>query len=312
MKGSHTKHVFLAALIGFASLPFCFAPPFLLLMPGFFAFIAVAWGYLSLGVSVGASVLAVLLVTGLSGPSGLFLLALYLPATYVLCECMCKRRPWRTAVLAGSLAMGLGLYVILCVPSLLANNGPFGDFEDTFRLLGDQVLAAAPQLGASEAVISQIKSYSAYLQLAAPMLVTGTLVGMAMLFGFFAPLITRGLCRAAGVETKPMARFENWQLGRSFMQGLSILLLGALVAVLLNVNNAIALVTAVECIAGGPLALMGICFIAYMRVVRGRGPGYLVLMFGALLLLIPLSLYILVTLGLLDRMLRLRSRYPVR
>lgn len=312
MEGSHTKHVLLSALIGSAALPFCFAPPLLLLFPGVFAFIAVAWGPLSLGVSVGASVLAVSLVAGLSAPGDLLLFALYLPATYVLCYCLLKRRPWRGAVLGGSLVMALGLYALLCLPSLLSGNGPFGDFEDAFRLLGEQLAAAAPQLGASEATVAQLKSYAAYLQLSAPVLITGTLVGMAMFFGFFAPLIARGLCKAAGVETRPMARFETWQLGRGFVRGLAVLLSGALAVTLLKLNNAGAVMAAVECIAGGPFALMGLCVIAYMRTLRRRGPGYLALMYGSLALLLPLSLYILITLGILDRVLRLRNQHSAR
>ncbi len=313
MKGSHTKHILLAALMGLAALPLCFAPPLLLLLPGFFGFIAMAWGPACLGVAVGVSSLCVFLVSGAGDfTTALLLLSLYLPASLVLCYCLTRRRPWRSAALGGSLAMALGLYVLLCLPSLLSGNGPFGDFEDTFRLLGEQLATAAPQMGAPEALVDQIKTYSAYLQLSAPSLVTGTIVGTAMFFGFFAPLIARGLCKAAGVETRAMARFENWQLGRSFMQGLVVLLIGALVVTLLGVNNAGAVASAVECIAGGPLVLMGLCFIAYMRLLRKRGAGYLVIMYGSMVLLLPLSIYILVTLGILDRLLRIRSQHPVR
>ncbi|MEA4971144.1 MAG: DUF2232 domain-containing protein [Candidatus Pelethousia sp.] len=313
MKGSHTKHILLAALMGLAALPLCFAPPLLLLLPGFFGFIVMAWGPACLGVAVGASALCVFLVSGAGDfTTALLLLGLYLPASLMLCYCLIRRRPWRSAALGGSLAMALGLYALLCLPSLLSGNGPFGDFEDTFRLLGEQLVTAAPQLGAPEALVDQIKNYSAYLQLSAPSLVTGTIVGIAMFFGFFAPLIARGLCKAAGVETRAMARFENWQLGRSFMQGLVVLLIGALVVTLLGVNNAGAVVSAVECIAGGPLVLMGLCFIAYMRLLRKRGAGYLVIMYGSMVLLLPLSIYILVTLGILDRLLRIRSQHPVR
>jgi len=294
-------------------LPLCFAPPLLLLLPGFFGFIVMAWGPVSLGVAVGASALSVFLVTGPNDlTSAVLLLALYLPATLILCYCLIRQKPWRTAVLGGSLAMALGLYAMLCLPSLLAGNGPFGDFENAFRLLGDQLAMVAPQLGATDTLIRQIKNYSAYLQLAAPSLVTATLVSLAMFFAFFAPIIARGLCRTAGVRVRPMARFENWQLGRSFMQGLGVLMLGALVVSFLGVNNAGAVVSAVECIVGGPLVLMGICFIAYMRVFRRRGAGYLVIMYGSMVLLFPLSIYILVFLGLMDRLLRIRSQNPVR
>lgn len=298
--------------MGLAALPLCFMPPLLLLLPGLFGFIRAAWGRLSLWVALLASALCVLLAAGFSDASALLLLALYVPATLVLSYCLVRRRPWRHAVLGVSFAMALGLYALLCLPSLLAGNGPFGDFEQVFRLMGEQFLATAEQMGTSAALQNQFRAYVAYLQIAAPSLVTGTLVGMAMFFGFFAPLIARALCKAAGAEVLPMARFENWALGRSFMNGLFLLLGGALIAVLAKVNNAAAIMAAAEFIAGAPLALMGLCFIAYMRVFRGRGPGYLAVMYGALALLFPISIYILITLGILDRLLRLRNQFPVR
>lgn len=305
------KRLFLSALIGFSALLLAFAPPLLLALPGFFAFIAVAWGPACLGVAVGTSALAVFAAAGLDLASGLLLLALYVPATLVLCFCLLKRKPWRHAAAGCAAAMALGLYCVLCLPSLLAGNGPFGDFEAVLASLGEQFLAAAPALGANPEMLSQMKTYLAYLQLMAPDLVTGTIIGMSLLLGFFAPLIARGLCKAAGAETRPMARFSNWQLGKSFTLGLAVLLLGAVAILMLKLNNAGAMVAAIECIAGGPLALMGVCFITYLRFIKGRGPGYLVLMFGALALLMPFSIYILITLGLMDRILRLRRRNPL-
>ena len=71
------------------------------------------------------------------------------------------------------------------------------------------------------------------------------------------------------------------------------------------------MVTAIECIAGGPLALMGLCLIAYLQRAKGRGPGYLVVMYGILVVLLPMSLSILVILGLIDRLLGIRARNPL-
>ena len=102
--------------MGLAALPLCFAPPLLLLLPGFFGFIAMAWGPACLGVAVGVSSLCVFLVSGAGDfTTALLLLSLYLPASLVLCYCLTRRRPWRSAALGGSLAMALGLYVLLCL-----------------------------------------------------------------------------------------------------------------------------------------------------------------------------------------------------
>ena len=86
-----------------------------------------------------------------------------------------------------------------------------------------------------------------------------------------------------------MARFCNWQLGRSFSFGMLILVMGALVVLMLDLNNSVAMASAIELLVGAPLALVGLSFIAYLRALRKRGPGYLVVMYGLLVLMLPLS-----------------------
>ena len=73
----------------------------------------------------------------------------------------------------------------------------------------------------------------------------------------------------------------------------------------------VAMASAIELLVGGPLALIGLSFIAYLRALRKRGPGYLVVMYGLVVLMLPLSLYVLVILGLLDRLFQFRARNPL-
>ena len=72
-----------------------------------------------------------------------------------------------------------------------------------------------------------------------------------------------------------------------------------------------AMASAIELLVGAPLALVGLSFIAYLRALRKRGPGYLVVMYGLVVLMLPLSLYVLVILGLLDRLFQFRARNPL-
>ena len=297
--------------MGFAALPLCFAPPLLLLLPGFYAFVGAAWGLASFYTCVGASSLSVLLIAGINDFSSLQILALYIPASFILLKSLRNRLPWRNAAVQCSLAMALGLYAMLCLPSLLAGNGPFGDFETVFRLLGEQFAATAPQMGASESVVEQICSYVAYLQLEAASLVTSTMVALAMAAGLAAPLIARGLCSVSVVETRPMARFSNWQLGNTFVQGLVVLLVGTLLATMLDINNIGAVISAVECIVGGPFILMGLCCMAYIRAAIGKGTGYLIVLYVVMLLFLNPGIYILVTIGFLDRVVRIRKQRPL-
>ncbi len=313
MKGFTLKRALFSALLGLPALLLTFVSPLLMILPGFYAFVAVAWGPVCLGIVVFVSSLCVFLATGLDLVSGLLLLSTYIPATILLSYHLVRRKPWRNAAAWTAAAMGVGLYFLLCLPSLLAGEGPFGEFEAAIATISRQLVDMAGQMGITGAAMSQLEDYVAYLQLAAPELLTITMLGMALAFGFLCVILARGLLLAAGCadQLRPMAPFRSWQLGRSFSFGMLILVMGALVVLLLDLNNSVAMVSAIELLVGAPLALTGLSFIAYLRALRKRGPGYLVLMYGLLVLMLPLSLYMLVILGLLDRLFQFRARNPL-
>ena len=109
-----------------------------------------------------------------------------------------------------------------------------------------------------------------------------------------------------------MAPFHLWQLSRSFTYGMLILLLGALFAYLTNLNNASALVCAVECIVGWPLVLMGLCFLAFLMRTWPNGRIFPILLCISCCFCIPYGLYGLGALGLIDKTLRLRKKFLSR
>ena len=297
--------------MGLPALLLSFVPLLLMLLPGFFAFVAAAWGPVYLGIALFTSALCAFAAAGLDIFTGILLLCLYVPATLVLVYHLVKKRPWRNAAAITAGALAAGLYCMLCLPSLLAGQGPFGQFTEIMTTVTRQLVQAARDLQAPAATISLLEDYAAYLQLMAPDLLTSLLVAMAMACGFFDTLIARGLCRAAGTPLRPMTAFHNWQLGKSFTYALLILLAGAFAVLLLDLNNATAMATAIEWIIGAPLALMGICFIAYYRRLRQKGTLYLVIAYGLIFLLLPTSSYILIGLGFFDRILRIRKRHPL-
>lgn len=299
--------------MGLPALLLTFVSPLLMILPGFYAFVAVAWGPVCVGISVFVSSLCVLVAAGLDLGSWLLLLCTFVPATILLSYHLVRRKPWRNAAAWTAASMGVGLYFLLCLPSLLAGEGPFGEFEAAIALIARQLVEMAEQMGITGSALSQLKDYAAYLQLAAPELLTVTMLGLAMAFGFLCVILARGLLLAAGCGNglRPMARFCNWQLGRSFSFGMLILVMGALVVLMLDLNNSVAMASAIELLVGGPLALIGLSFIAYLRALRKRGPGYLVVMYGLVVLMLPLSLYVLVILGLLDRLFQFRARNPL-
>ena len=150
MKGFSLKRALFSALMGLPALLLTFVSPLLMILPGFYAFVAVAWGPVCVGISVFVSCLCVFVAAGLDLVSWLLLLCTYVPATILLSYHLVRRKPWRNAAAWTAASMGVGLYFLLCLPSLLAGEGPFGEFEAAIALIARQLVEMA--LGLREEV----------------------------------------------------------------------------------------------------------------------------------------------------------------
>ena len=111
--------------MGLPALLLTFVSPLLMILPGFYAFVAVAWGPVCVGISVFVSSLCVLVAAGLDLGSWLLLLCTFVPATILLAGHLIQRKPWRNAAAWTAASMGVGLYFLLCLPG----KGPLGNLK---------------------------------------------------------------------------------------------------------------------------------------------------------------------------------------
>lgn len=303
--GSFIKKLFITVLLGGAIL--LMAAYFqlgLIFAPAAVAFVGTAWGVPM------ALVLAAICLGGLfamAGTAGLTTAAMFLPAGVIIWVCLKKRLAYRTAASLAAAAEALALYALTCLPSMLSGGSPFDMYREYMAVFGDAMILTGEQMAVSGEIAEAIAKYAAYMEVMAPDIAVFTMIALGMISGLVCTVLARLMCKKAKAELKPMAPFSHWQLTREFTWGCMVLIIGALVCGLLNVNNASAILIAIESIVGGPYCLMGICLVAFAVKYRVRGGGVLAVAIIGLVLMFPYSVYGLAFMGMADRAFKMRK-----
>ncbi len=282
-------------------------------MPAFLSFVGVAWGGGCYIAALLPAAAALFIVAG-SAVDALYMLAAFLPAALILFSVLRRKQPYRYAVVFLTAVSALFGYAVLCLPSVLAGGGPFDGAAERYVSALRGLTTPLTELGfATQGTAGQTEELSALfeeliLEMAPELTVAGILL-YAELVGFLNTVVAYRLLKRAKAEVRPMAPLVLWQLPKDFFWGALILGAGAVACVLLELENASAVVAAAEYIVLPPLALMGVSFFEFSRLVSPRkSEGWRVFTYVALFLLFPTSLFILAGLGILDRVLGARTR----
>jgi uncharacterized protein YybS (DUF2232 family) len=169
--------------------------------------------------------------------------------------------------------------------------------------------------------LEMFQTQSAYLVIQVPGMLSGLIAMTAMCVGFLNVLIARALSKHVGAELRPMAAFADWQLSKGFLLGSAILLVGSFLLAQEGVYNAGAMFSAAMALAVGPLALNGLCLLAFTQRLQKRPKGRFIITVATLIILTiflalsgirPITIDILTMLGLYERISRLRTRIQAR
>lgn len=215
-----------------------------------------------------------------------------------------------TASAAAAAAIA-GLYAAVCLPGIVDGTGAFTAAQEGVRLLGEAVaaqLAGVPGYAESAEIAEQLFS-SMYL--AVPVLLTGVLCVLGVLFGFFTAVLffafTRRRRAACGLAApKP---FRLWVIPRRYVPGIVLLYVMALVLRLSGFANADAVYNTVGSLLNLPLMVQGLSLVAFLLSLRSRpGKALSVVTYVLIGVLFPLTSSMLTTVGLFDLFLRFRDR----
>lgn len=131
----------------------------------------------------------------------------------------------------------------------------------------------------------------------------------AMFFALIDTLIARAFTRRTGRELRPMAPMPLWQLSRNFTYAAGAAILGAVATLLLRLNNSESVLEAAQQVVLGPLALMGFCYLDFSTRLGRPGSKAKRIIIYVLIVLVPHRANILALVGLMDRMLKTRTRF---
>ena len=273
----------MGALSGFSELGFVLAPAFL-------GFVLGSWGYAAGAVSFAAFGIVKMLFR-------------------YLYDVIYNKKPWRTAVALGALLMGIGLYAYICLPSILEGQEPFYAIESFISAFSQDFTALAQSTGMDEDKLSYVRTGLLLYEEMAERMTMRFICTAAMFFALIDTLIARAFTRRTGRELRPMAPMPLWQLSRNFTYAAGAALLGALVTLLLQLNNSESVLEAAQQVVLGPLALMGFCYLDFSTRLGRPGSKAKRIIIYVLIVLVPYRTNILALVGLMDKMLKTRTRF---
>jgi uncharacterized protein YybS (DUF2232 family) len=283
-------------------------PLLLLFVPAFLGFVGAAWGTASFLVASFTAAAGLYLFTA-DTAYALYMLAAFLPASVILAFVLKGKRPYRYAVILMSTVFALFGYAIICLPSILAGNGPFDSATAVMSDLAKELIPQLGQIYADEEQVAFLQTLILMAVDAVPQAVATLILGCAEIFALLNTIISHWLLKHAKKEIRPMAPFLAWQLPKDFLWGAIILAAGAAACALIGLEGTPAVVAAVQCIIVPPYALMGLAFFEFSNALSPkRSPGWRVFIYVSFVLLLPYSLFMLAGFGLLDRVVNIRSR----
>lgn len=290
----------MGALSGFSELGFVLAPAFL-------GFVLGSWDYAAGAVSFAAFGIAAYFVAGISALP--YVLGAALPASAVIGYVIYNKKPWRTAVALGALLMGIGLYAYICLPSILEGQEPFYAIESFISAFSQDFTALAQSTGMDEDKLSYVRTGLLLYEEMAERMTMRFICTAAMFFALIDTLIARAFTRRTGRELRPMAPMPLWQLSRNFTYAAGAALLGAVATLLLQLNNSESVLEAAQQVVLGPLALMGLCYLDFSTRLGRPGSKAKRIIIYVLIVLVPYRTNILALVGLMDKMLKTRTRF---
>lgn len=224
---------------------------------------------------------------------------------------MQKRRMGNAYTVAVGAGLSLvALYCMVCLPGILAGEGAFRAVQDVFAesfLYMREALAAVPAEMAEMAALTG--EYLDAFEEAIPSLVVPVLCIMAGVLGLSNLLFFRLFARKQDFGLARLRPFSDWEIPRSVTGGLVLLIIASFVLRLLDWEFAASFSATINVVLGFPLILQGLALIDFfLKRVQGRRTLIRTITFVAIGLLFALLQTVLMLVGCLEQVFRLRQR----
>lgn len=309
------KRIILSVLIGTACLVSVFFPLFVLFLPGFLAALGLTWGNRELYTAclcaaLGYIILSYILFQDVIG--ALYQIIIFIPSALIIARMLKKRASYRIVMLLAAFVTIIGLYISICLPSILAGHSPFYNVEQILIEYAEQFKnidpsALKPPIDAElfEQTAEQMKT----LAFVIPDYMLGGIIAAGAVSSGIGVLIARRLTPDYKAALRPMAPLSLWQLPKTFTFGAIVLIGGGWAMRVLKATNSDTIFYAVQVIVSLPLLLQGISMEAFFISVRHNKKAPTIIAIVLAVLFFPYSLIFFVGMGAMEQLLRLRNRF---
>lgn len=310
-RASGAGRIFLAPLIGLlAAVEWLFPTVGLLAAPVIAAF-GLRWGRPCFALSLVTAILAAALPhilfdaesAWLNGASAALAIG---GGALIYYAFISAKKPYRSALAAAAVVTVAALYCRYALMDMLADEAPFSAMREAMLELSDSFADFAAQSGQTaeaEALVSVLRELADML----PDVMLSVLIAM----GMGAALVGVCLCCLIArkrADIKPMARFSDWALSKSFTAGSLILTVAAMAAGFSKLTHATSLVLSLMTVALLPLAAQGVAMQAFTYRLRKRGRGLQIALWVMSAFLIPYCIFYYAIVGFIEQITRLRRR----
>jgi len=210
LKTSIGRVITAVILIGLAGSLAQFFFPLIILLPGLFSYLGVAFGVLPMLGAILISSVATLYGSGLV--DGLQTLAVFIPAAIALAVMLKKKSSTFMTTAVVSALMILPLWSLVCINDILAAKPIYSSAVASYAGMINQLEAASAQLGV-EGNFALIRTGIAAL----PVMLPAMIFTFGMLGAFLSLLTSRALSKRSGARLHPMLPFGLLRLPKGYM-----------------------------------------------------------------------------------------------
>ncbi len=224
-----------------------------------------------------------------------------------------KNKGYFDTAFVGAALYTIAFYLMISLPDIRSGGVAFGYVTSLFSDVFEQSLASAQAMSGmfTAQQAEAMQEMARMIRVGLPIYLPAVLCvagGMASLVNL---LVCTWRTRKAGVKLRPMRRFAYWRVPREFVVGIVIMASGAVLASALHIANMDAVAAAVVALGALPFVVQGACVVMFM-LQFSRSSATIVMFCIFIVLMMPMSIFFLGILGLIEQLIHLRRRIIIR
>ncbi len=260
------------------------------------AFFAIVYIYCGIPYFLASAAIMVGMSYIMLGTSAMYDALYVLLLAFLSAFALLRRCPYRNVLVGLAIGIALSMFIREILPALLAG-------EPAFSQLQQQLEGVAVFSGLSPA-----QAVSAELYLAYSIFMGLVFAGVSVVLIYRFTKKVKSVKNPSETALKPMAEFHMWMLSKNFSIGIVVWACASFIIAAAGMNNSDAMLMAITIAMGTPLFVQGISFLFFLGKTGCMMVYSKWILIITLILLYPVSVFMLVIIGLIEQFTHMRKR----